>query len=150
MLHPMLTFLKKGMSAEKLSLTLALGICFGIMPFMGVTTYLLIPIALVLRLNIPAIQLVNYAVYFVQIVLFVPFLKIGQFLFHGPQLPFELTNIVSKFKNEFWNTLGAIWEVNLLGIVVWIIVSIPLAFLIYRLSLPFFARQQQKLELELA
>jgi uncharacterized protein (DUF2062 family) len=50
------------MSAKKLSLTLTLGIVFGIMPFMGVTTYLLIVLAIILRLNIPALQLVNYAV----------------------------------------------------------------------------------------
>lgn len=142
--------MQKGMSAEKLALTLALGICFGIMPFMGVTTYLLALIAIVLRLNIPAIQLVNYAMYFLQITLFVPFLKSGQYVFGGPELPFELSNVITMLKTQFWSTLEALWQVNLLGVLMWIIVSVPAGIGIYYLSLPFFTKQQKRLVPQLA
>ena len=146
----MLAFLKYGMSAKKLALTLALGISFGIMPFMGVSTYLLIVLALIFRLNIPAIQLVNYAMYIIQLVLFVPFLKTGQFIFNGPELPFELSNVISMLETKFWATLNTIWEINLLGIIVWIMVAIPLTYAIYRASFVFFNKQQQNPEPELA
>ena len=138
------------MSPHKLALTLAIGFIFGIIPFMGISTYLLILIAIVLRLNIAAIQLVNYAAYIIQITLFVPFLKSGQFIFNGPELPFELSNVLSMLQAHFWETIEAIWEINLLGIATWAIIAIPGGFGIYYLSRPFFTKQQQKLQLELA
>lgn len=138
------------MSPEKLALTLALGIIFGIMPFMGVTTYILALLAIILKLNIPAIQLVNYAMYILQITLFVPFLKSGQYVFGGPELPFELSNVISMLKNHFWSTLEALWQVNLLGVLMWVIVAIPVGIGIYYLSLPFFTKQQKKLVPQLA
>lgn len=147
-LDPLLGFLKQGMSPKKLALTLALGITFGIMPFMGVSTYLLIIIALIFKLNIAALQIVNYAVYVIQITLFVPFLKFGQFVFNGPKLPFDLSNVIGMLQTKFWVTLDAIWQVNALGLVVWAILIIPLGLAIYYASLPFFVKKQQKFALE--
>jgi len=136
------------MSPEKLSLTLALGITFGIMPFMGVSTYLLVILALILKLNIAALQIVNYAVYIIQITLFVPFLKFGQLIFNGPKLPFDLSNVPAMLQTKFWATLDAIWQVNFLGLLVWAIIIVPLGFAIYYASLPFFIKKQQKLAVE--
>jgi len=138
------------MSPHKLSLTLALGIIFGIIPFMGISTYLLLLIAIVFRLNIPAIQLVNYVAYVAQITLFVPFLKSGQLIFNGPELPFDLSNVIGMLQTQFWVTIEAIWEINLLGVATWAIIAIPGGFGIYYLSRSFFSKQQQKLQLELA
>ncbi len=148
-LSPLLAFLKQGMSPHKLSLTLALGLIFGVMPFLGISTSLLVLIAIILKLNIPAIQLVNYAAYVIQITLFVPFLKSGQFIFNGPELPFELSNVIGMLQTQFWGTLEAIWEINLLGVATWAIIAIPGGFGIYHFSRSFFTKQQQKLQLEL-
>ncbi len=143
----MLGFLSQGMSPHKLSLTLAFGIVFGIIPFMGVSTYLLIVIAIIFKLNIPAIQLVNYAAYIIQITLFVPFLKSGQYLFGGHELPFDISNVIGMLQNHFWKTIEAIWEINLLGLLFWVIIAIPIGLIIYYSSLKLFRKQQRKMML---
>ena len=104
-IHPLLSFLKQGISSEKLSLTLALGISFGIMPFFGVNSAILGALALIFRLNIAAIQLVNYGVYFFQIILFVPFLKLGQITFIGSKTTLNFDKLLHLIKVNFWESV---------------------------------------------
>lgn len=135
------------MSPKKLALTLALGTTIGIIPLLGINTFLLIIVALLLKLNQPAAQIVNWAMYIFQLVLFVPFLKMGQYLFNGPKLPFELSNVVTLFETSFWDTFYAIWQINLLGLLFWLMVALPIGLLIYYSSLQFFMKQQRKMKL---
>ena len=64
--------LGEGLSVEKISLCIALGTALGIFPVVGSTTLMSAIAALVLRLNLPAIQAVNYLVYPLQLVLLAP------------------------------------------------------------------------------
>ena len=50
-LHPLKEAIKQGISAERLSVSLALGITLGLIPLYGITTILVGAIALSLRLN---------------------------------------------------------------------------------------------------
>jgi uncharacterized protein (DUF2062 family) len=135
---PLLSHLKSGMSVEKVSLTLALGICIGIIPVLGVSTILLTIIALVLRLNIPAIQLVNYGIAVVKYALFVPFLKLGQIIFFRGESHIQFKNILSQYHEDFFGTFKTLWHLNLGGFIVWAIIAVPLGILIYHKSQPFF------------
>ena len=63
------SMLKEGMSLRKISLCIAVGIVLGIFPVLGTTTLLCTVAALALRLNLPAVQIVNYMVYPLQLVL---------------------------------------------------------------------------------
>ncbi len=62
-LKPFIQMLRQGVSPEKIALTVALGIMLGVIPVLGSTTALCTLAAIVLRLNLPAIQLVNGVVY---------------------------------------------------------------------------------------
>jgi uncharacterized protein (DUF2062 family) len=148
MLLPLLSFLKQGMTAKKLALTITLGFCIGIIPFVGINSLLLTFLALIFRLNIIAIQTINYSVYFLQIILFVPFLKLGQYIFNGPKIPFNIDNVVMLFQTSFLDTFISFWQINLLGLIVWMIITIPLGFLIYRLSLSFFIKEKLKMKMK--
>ena len=75
------TWLKEGITVERLALSLALGFVLGICPLIGVPTILCGVAAVVLRLNFPALQLVNYLVYPLQILLLWPFVRLGKLLF---------------------------------------------------------------------
>jgi hypothetical protein len=55
--------LTKSLSGEKLALSLAFGVTCGTFPMFAVTTILCTLAALVLKLNLPAIQFANYLVY---------------------------------------------------------------------------------------
>jgi uncharacterized protein (DUF2062 family) len=133
------------MTAEKISLTLALGICIGIIPVLGVSTILLAVLALILRLNIAAIQLVNYSIMVVKYILFVPFLKLGQSIFFPNESHFQFSNILSQYHQDFIGTFKILWHLNLGGFLVWAIISIPLGIMIYCKSQSFLNRQKQKM-----
>lgn len=76
--QPLLDLLRQGVTPEKLALSIALGAVFGIFPALGWTTALCALIAFLWRLNLPAIQIVNYFMYPVQIAFLLPFFRLGK------------------------------------------------------------------------
>ena len=68
-------------SMEKLAVSLALGAVLGVFPVLGVPTFLCGAVAAVWRLNFPALQLMNYVVFPLQIALLLPFTRFGRALF---------------------------------------------------------------------
>jgi len=74
-------WLRQGISPGRLALALALGFAIGCIPVVGVPTVLCAAIALLLRLNQPAIQAANYAAMPLQIILIVPFMRLGKWMF---------------------------------------------------------------------
>ena len=74
-------WLRQGISPRRLALTLALGFAVGCIPVVGIPTVLCAGLALALRLNLPAIQAANYAAMPFQLVLIMPFARLGGRLF---------------------------------------------------------------------
>ncbi len=140
LLFPLVEFCKQGMSPQKLALMLALGLTLGVVPFIGVNTILLIILAIILRLNVIAIQIVNYFVYPLQIILYIPFMKVGQYIFNGPEISFTSREFISMLRDNWFQTIIDIWFNNFLGIIVWFILAIPASLVIYYFSLPIFKR----------
>ena len=128
---PLIEFLKQGMTAKKLASTVALGALIGLFPVIGSTTIICTLIAVVFRLNMAVIQLVNYIVYPLQLILIIPFIRIGIYVFNANPLPFTLEQIIDKLQYDTWNTIGQIWFANVLGITIWGILAIPLFAGIY-------------------
>jgi uncharacterized protein (DUF2062 family) len=78
-------WLRQGVSPRRLALTIALGFAIGCIPVLGVPTLLCAALALLLRLNQPAIQAANYAAMPLQLLLIVPFMRLGKWMFEfGP------------------------------------------------------------------
>ena len=78
-------WLRQGISPRRLALTLALGFAIGCIPMFGVPTLLCAALALLLGLNQPAIQAANYAAMPLQLIMIVPFMRLGKWLFgFGP------------------------------------------------------------------
>src|SRR5580658_2908834 len=73
-------WLLQGISPRRLALTLALGFAVGCIPVVGIPTLVCAALALTLRLNLPAIQAANYAVMPLQMVLILPFVRLGGWL----------------------------------------------------------------------
>lgn len=97
--------LRQGVTPEKLALSLALGAALGVFPVIGTTTALCAIAALVLRLNLPAIQLVNYVVYPAQIALLIPFFRLGEWIFRAPRLPLSITQVAGMFRGNYWHAI---------------------------------------------
>src|SRR5258708_31829384 len=58
-LEPLLALLRQGISPQRLALCVAIAVVVGNIPILGVSTILCAFIALIFRLNLPAIQLVQ-------------------------------------------------------------------------------------------
>ena len=145
--QPVVSFLKQGITPKQLAATLAAGMVIGLFPLLGVTTIICTVLALKLKLNQPAIQLANYVVYPIQILLWVPFIKAGQLLFGQQPLPFSVHELVSMFTANYWATLSSLGLSILMGIIMWCLVAQVLFVILYQTMYLLFSRFKQKTEL---
>jgi uncharacterized protein (DUF2062 family) len=134
--RPILNLLRQGVTPEKISLSVALGVALGVFPALGSTTALCATAAMVLRLNLPAIQIVNYFVYPVQIALLVPFFRLGEKLFRAPHLPISVLQIHEMIHRSAWNAIKLLWITTWHAIVAWGLIAPVLVGLIYVLLMP--------------
>ncbi len=128
--------LKTGISVEKISLSIAFGIMLGVFPVLGSTTVLCIIAAFMFRLNLPAIQLVNYAAYPLQFFLLIPFFRAGEHLFASDPLPLSLIMVTTLVKDDAWGATVLLWNTTWHAAVVWCMLAPGVIFVIYRLLLP--------------
>jgi Uncharacterized protein conserved in bacteria len=85
-------WLRQGMTPQRLALTLALGFAIGCIPVVGIPTVLCAALALTLRLNQPAIQAANYAAMPLQIILIVPFMRLGKWMFGMGSMDLQISS----------------------------------------------------------
>jgi uncharacterized protein (DUF2062 family) len=132
--------LHKGTTPRQLALTCALGIVISIFPFIGVTTWVCLGLALLLRLNIAIIQLVNYLFFPLQLLLMLPFINLGTFLFSLNPFPYTQAQLINLFKTDFWRLASEAGVSVGSGIAVWALVAIPLFFLVFYTSFVIFSK----------
>jgi uncharacterized protein (DUF2062 family) len=137
---PLIGLLKQGITPEKLALTVALGSLLGTIPVLGTTTFLCTVAALALRLNLPAIHLVNYAVYPLQLAFFIPFIKIGSAIIGGPEITVTIAEIIRLANENFFEMVHTLWLANLFGLIVWLAAGIPISFFVYIIFLYLFRK----------
>lgn len=125
--------LLQGDSPERLALGLALGITLGLAPVVWGTTLICLVFALVLRLPLAAVQAGNYAVYPLQIALFIPFLTAGQYLLAPRQLG-VLSQVRQTLTSDPLLCARLFWQVNLRGMLVWLAMAPLLMWGLNRLA----------------
>jgi uncharacterized protein (DUF2062 family) len=129
---PIVAQLKQGITPREVALTLALGAVLGIFPILGATTALCAVAGIALRLNQPLIQLVNYLVYPLQIVLLIPFYRAGERLFGAERVPIaNVPELVQRFGEGPWQFVLDYGKVGLYGIAVWALLAPLLGAIAY-------------------
>ena len=91
--NAVLNLLRQGITPQKLALTIAIGIGVGTFPILGITTILCTVAAIVLRLNLPAMQTTNYCAYPLQLALMFPFAHLGAKLLRATPIPFAPSGV---------------------------------------------------------
>jgi uncharacterized protein (DUF2062 family) len=134
--RPIVDLLRQGVTPEKIALSLALAVALGVFPVLGSTTALCALAALLLRLNLPAIQIVNYFVYPLQIALLIPFFRLGERLFRAPHLPLSVLQIYAMIHANMWDAIRSLWTTAWHAIVVWCLVAPVFAAIIYAVLAP--------------
>jgi len=142
---PVVQLLRQGTTPEKIALSIAIGAVLGSMPFIGVTTALCFVIASLLRLNLVAIQLVNYLMYPVQLILFVPFIRAGERLYRANHLALTVGQIDRLLHTNLTQAVEILWTAMWHALTVWAVVA-PLAVgIIYLLLTPVIRRMALRL-----
>ncbi|WP_460892970.1 DUF2062 domain-containing protein [Rufibacter soli] len=122
---------KQGFTPHQLALTISLGIGFGLIPFIGLTTILCSFWALRLRLNVAFTILLGYLMQPFQLALYVPFVDLGQFIFPVTPIPFSLTKLTQMFQADWLLALQQVWVANLVGILAWLLCFVPFGLALY-------------------
>ncbi|MDN5204788.1 DUF2062 domain-containing protein [Fulvivirgaceae bacterium BMA10] len=140
LVQPLFGYLKQGITPKKLALTTGLGVIFGLFPVVGSTTILCSLLAIVFRLNLAAINLVNFFVYPLQIVLIIPLIKLGEFLFGVNPMPYSVDEVFALFEKDVLLAFKTFGFANLVGIGAWLMLAIPIFVMVYFISFLIFKR----------
>lgn len=107
-IDPVTALLKQGITPKLLAISLAIGIVVGVFPIVGTTTLICIGIALGFRLNVVAMQVTNHLVYPVQLLLLIPFVRLGERIFGAEHLPLSIEQIKAVFAKGAWFGLSTL------------------------------------------
>ncbi|MDA7867689.1 DUF2062 domain-containing protein [Akkermansiaceae bacterium] len=135
-INPILNQLRQGISADKLSWTIALGCAFGIFPVMGTTSVVCLIPAAIFKLNQPVIHAVRLALWPVHLALILPFIKIGQWFFGSEQITGSVPTLLKEFFESPARFAENYWLAALQGIAAWSVAIIPLIFIVRAITLP--------------
>jgi uncharacterized protein (DUF2062 family) len=137
---PLLSLLQQGITPKKLAVTTAMGAVLGIMPLLGVSTIIGTSLALRLRLNVPLLVLVSYLMYPIQILLYIPFIRLGLNIFDIDELRFSLAEMIQMFQLDWFMALRKLWLANLIGVLAWLLLCLPVFGVLYGGLLPLFKK----------
>jgi uncharacterized protein (DUF2062 family) len=129
--EPTVQLLKQGVTPRAIAASMATGAVIGIFPVLGTTTAICLAVALLLRLNLVAIQILNWLVYPLQVLLIIPFIDLGQRLFSDTRVVLSLVEIQSAFAQGWVQAIGRFWGLMLNGVFAWAIVSVPVGIVVY-------------------
>lgn len=110
--------LVRDLSVKNLALLLAVGLVVGIFPVWGGATVLCLLASLLLRVNFPALQVVNQLAWPLQIAMLAPLARLGSL-------------VMARSSGLGTTVASRLAAAALQAVVGWLCVSIPLGFLLY-------------------
>ncbi|MBW6489811.1 MAG: DUF2062 domain-containing protein [Lentimicrobium sp.] len=124
-------FLRQGLSPKMISRTIASALFVGTIPVPGVSTLLCALLAAAFKMNLALIQVVNYLVFPLQLLLFLPFINIATRL-SGKGVFLEIPHLMEQMTLGNWQNISAelFWLISS-TILVWIVIMFPVSALCY-------------------
>ena len=139
-IDPLLSLLKQGVAPDRLALCVAVGVAIGLIPVLGVSTLLATGIALVFKLNLPAIQIAQMSMSAFQLLLIVPFVRLGEWMTQAAAQPVSISAGLALMKQGVWHAVVVLKDAILHASIAWIVVAPIGIFILYRLLKPVFER----------
>jgi uncharacterized protein (DUF2062 family) len=139
--EPLIAQVKRGLTAEGLAAGVTVSLAIAINPVIGTTTVLCLLAGRLFRLNHVVMQTVNHLTYPLQILLLVPFVRLGEWLTGAEPLPLSPSLLIEEFKqSSFWGFVAKFGLAYAHGLLGWVIV-VPLASVgLYFALVPLFRR----------
>ncbi len=134
-----MALLKAGISPERLALCVAIGIVVGNIPILGTSTILCTVIALVFRLNLPAMQLAQAAMAPTQLLLIIPYVRLGEWMLRVPPQPLSIKAGIALLAAGVGTAVVTLWDAILHAALAFIVVGPLATYALYRIFRPIFA-----------
>lgn len=145
LVEPLLALLRQGISPRRLALCVAIAIVVGNIPILGVSTILCTFIALIFRLNLPAIQLVQAAMAPTQLVLIIPFVRLGEWTLHVPPQLVSIRGAFALMSQGIWQAVVVLRDAILHATLAWILIAPFCIYLLHRFFTQVFERMAAQL-----
>lgn len=122
---PLLAQLRQGATPEGVSAAVVVAFALAIIPIIGATTVLCLLAGRLFRLNHVVMQVVNHASYPLQLLLLVPFVRLGETLTGADPLALSPTALIEEFNRSFGGFVAKFWTAYLHGLLGWAL-TVPL------------------------
>jgi uncharacterized protein (DUF2062 family) len=140
LIEPLLALLRQGITPSSLALSVAIGIVVGNIPILGVSTILCTFIALAFRLNLPAMQLAQAAMAPTQILLIIPFVRLGEWILRAPRQALSIKAGLALIQQGVWHAVIELWDAIIHAGFAWVLVAPFCTYFFYRILTPLFAQ----------
>jgi uncharacterized protein (DUF2062 family) len=140
LLEPLLALLRQGISPRRLALCVAIAIVVGNIPILGVSTILCTFIALIFRLNLPAIQFVQAAMAPTQVLLIIPFVRLGEWILRVPPQVVSIKAALALMSQGVWQAIVVLRDAIFHAGLAWALIAPFAVYLFHRLLTPVFER----------
>ena len=123
---PLVAELRQGATPEAVSAAVTVSFAIAILPVIGVTTLVCLLVGRVFRLNHVVMQIINHSSYPLQILLIVPFVRLGETVTGARHIHLTPKAIIDEFNRSFSDFVEKFWMAYVHGMIGWVI-TVPLA-----------------------
>jgi uncharacterized protein (DUF2062 family) len=123
LIGPIAALLSQGITPQKIALSIAVGAIVGIFPVLGTTTVLCTLAAATLRLNLIAVHTVHYAMTPVQVLLIIPFVRVGEHLLGAAPQPLSVSGGMDLIAHGALHAIVVLWDAIVHAIVGWLAIG---------------------------
>jgi len=135
-IDPIIGLLSQGITPRQLALSLAFGIGLGIFPVLGTTTVLCTVMALAWRLNRVAIHTVHFAITPVQLLLTIPFVRVGERVVQAPPQSPSMDARLELITASAGHAIVVLWGAIVHAVIGWVAIGPVAIYLLYRALTP--------------
>ena len=126
---------KQGLTPIELTQSIIVSGLISTIPILGVSTFLLTALSLKRKLNLPIMIAQSYIMWPIQVVMIIPFINIGEFIFSVPKTNHSAQEIIASFQNSFFATLSHLSFELLCGFGGWLLTAVPFSAGLYLVSI---------------
>ncbi len=137
---PLLALLRQGMSPDRLAICVAIGVVVGNVPILGISTLLCAALALGFKLNLPVIQIVQAVMAPTQLLLIIPFVRLGEWILRLPPEPLSIKAGIALLAQGAGHAAAVLWDAIFHAGLAWLLVAPFAVFFFYKFLTPIFAR----------
>jgi hypothetical protein len=142
--HKIVALLSQGLSAKKITQSVIFSTLFTVIPLFGVSTFLITLISIKKKLNLPIMIALSYVIWPFQILLLIPFMKIGELIFSIPPRSHSIDEIIALYQESFFKLISRLSLDLLYALAAWVLVAVPISFILYWITLLVFKISSKK------